>query len=271
MKVRLQTSSHSQFSSTLDCLAKTIRNEGILALYKGATPPLVGWVVMDSVMLGSFTAYRKFIHNTLYSSRSLVADTQPEVTPSTLPTIYQGLAGLGAGWTVSFIAAPVEHLKARLQIQYAAEKSQRLYRGPIDCAHKIYRSHGIPGLYHGLTATLIFRSFFFFYWASYHVFTRTLRERTRFSEPAVNFLAGGLAGQVFWIFSYPSDVIKQRIMTDPLGKEGKYKNWRAAASLVGKELGPRGIWRGFLPCFLRAFPANAAALSVFEAVIRILK
>ena len=87
----------------------------------------------------------------------------------------------------------------------------------------------------------------------------------------MNFLAGGLAGQVFWLASYPSDVIKQRIMTDPLGTGKKYKNWRTAARMVGKELGVRGIWRGFLPCFLRAFPANAAALSVFEAMIRILK
>lgn len=42
-----------------------------------------------------------------------------------------------AGATVSLVAAPVEHIKARLQIQYAAEKSKRFYSGPVDCITKI--------------------------------------------------------------------------------------------------------------------------------------
>jgi len=49
-----------------------------------------------------------------------------------------------AGWTVSFIAAPVEHVKARLQIQYAADKSKRLYSGPIDCTKKLVRMYYVP-------------------------------------------------------------------------------------------------------------------------------
>jgi solute carrier family 25 carnitine/acylcarnitine transporter 20/29 len=44
-----------------------------------------------------------------------------------------------AGTTVSFIAAPVEHIKARLQVQYAADKSKRMYSGPIDCLRKMVR------------------------------------------------------------------------------------------------------------------------------------
>lgn len=30
-------------------------------------------------------------------------------------------------------------------------------------------------------------------------------------------------------------------------------------------------WRGFVPCFLRAFPANACALVAFEGIMRTLK
>jgi solute carrier family 25 (mitochondrial carnitine/acylcarnitine transporter), member 20/29 len=49
IKVRLQTSAKETFHGPLDCLSKTVKNEGILALYKGATPPLVGWLFMDSL------------------------------------------------------------------------------------------------------------------------------------------------------------------------------------------------------------------------------
>jgi solute carrier family 25 (mitochondrial carnitine/acylcarnitine transporter), member 20/29 len=49
IKVRLQTSPKSQFHGPVDCLMQTLRKEGFTGLYKGATPPLVGWMAMDSL------------------------------------------------------------------------------------------------------------------------------------------------------------------------------------------------------------------------------
>jgi solute carrier family 25 carnitine/acylcarnitine transporter 20/29 len=215
IKVRLQTSDATRFSGPLQCLSQTVRKEGFSGLYKGATPPLVGWMFMDSIMLGSLTFYRRILHQTLFNPNRMSASPislarrdlpLPDEKLHKLPTIGHATAGVMAGATVSFIAAPVEHIKARLQIQYSSKKSERLYRGPIDCAKKIYQFHGMPGIYHGLSATLLFRSFFFFWWGSYDLFTRLLSERTNLSTPAINFWAGGLSAQVFWMTSYPSDV-----------------------------------------------------------------
>ena len=240
---------------------------------------------MDSVMLGSLTVYRRLLAEHVFtnykppptsSSSSSSSSSSHSSRSVFLPWYAHGLAGIAAGSTVSFIAAPVEHIKARLQIQYAARKSARLYSGPLDCIRKIYRHHGVRhGLYHGLAATLLFRSFFFFWWASYDLLTTLLQSRTSLAPPAVNFWAGGLSAQVFWLASYPSDVVKQRIMTDPLGgglADGtpRFRSWREAARAVYREAGWRGYWRGFLPCFLRAFPANAMALVAFEGVMRTL-
>ena len=105
--------------------------------------------------------------------------------------------------------------------------------------------------------------------------SRVMRQKTNMSAPAINFWAGGLSAQVFWLTSYPSDLVKQRIMTDPLGGglgdgERKFPRWKNAAVAVYRESGWKGYWRGFLPCFLRAFPANAMALVVFEGVMRTL-
>jgi solute carrier family 25 carnitine/acylcarnitine transporter 20/29 len=241
---------------------QTVKREGVRGLYKGATPPLLGWMFMDSIMMGSLNVYRR-----------LAADHVFRVDKAALPPVGHGIAGMFAGATVSFIAAPVEHIKARLQIQYAARKADRLYSGPIDCLTRIYRHHGVPGVFHGLSATLIFRSFFFCWWSSYDVISRWMRDNTKMSTPAVNFWAGGLSAQVFWLTSYPCDLVKQRIMTDPLGGglgdgERRFPRWKDAAKAVYAENGIKGYWRGFLPCFLRAFPANAMALLVWEAVFR---
>lgn len=273
IKVRLQTSQKSQFKGPLDCLLQTVRKEGLVGLYKGATPPLIGWMFMDSLMLGSLTFYRKFLNDKVYQPyriETIRAHPAPSIIDQKLPTLGHAIAGVMAGWTVSFIAAPIEHVKARLQVQYSANKAQRLYSGPIDCTRKLYHQHGVRGLYHGLSATLLFRTFFFFWWGSYDLFTRTLSNHTSLSTPAINFWAGGLSAQVFWITSYPSDVVKQRIMTDALGQGRKFARWRDAAMAIGRQNGWRGYWRGFVPCFLRAFPANAMALVAFEGVMRAL-
>ena len=247
-------------------------------------PRGLSWADPLVSMLGSLTFYRRILQENVFSNVSLhgvtrassdkLEYTSTEVSKK-LPTTGHAVAGILAGATVSFIASPVEHVKARLQVQYAAEKSKRLYSGPIDCISKIYRAHGLPGIYHGLSATLIFRSFFFFWWGSYDVFTRLLTDQTNLSTPSINFWAGGLSAQVFWLTSYPSDVVKQRIMTDALGgalNDGKrrFPRWKDAATEIWRRDGPRGFWRGFVPCFLRAFPANAVALVAFEGVMRAL-
>ncbi|RYP81437.1 hypothetical protein DL770_005913 [Monosporascus sp. CRB-9-2] len=292
VKVRLQTTHSARFSGPLQCVAQTVRHEGVRALYKGATPPLVGWMFMDSIMMGSLQVYRRLLSEHVFDAG--LDGAHPSSPPGSesddtrkkedegkkgaahahnLPTLGHGLAGVLAGCTVSFVAAPVEHVKARLQTQYAARKSERLYSGPVDCVRRIYGAHGIQGVYRGLGATLLFRSFFFFWWGSYDLLSRLLHERTSLGPAAVNFWAGGLSAQVFWITSYPSDVVKQRIMTDPLGGklgdgERRFHRWRDAAVAVYREGGARGFWRGFVPCILRAFPANAAALVTWEAVFR---
>ncbi|KAI4672824.1 uncharacterized protein J4E78_001327 [Alternaria triticimaculans] len=264
VKVRLQTTEKSHFRGPVDCLMQTLRKEGFAGLYKGATPPLVGWMFMDSIMLGSLSVYRRVLNDRVFNPPSHLQFGEQQ---RKLPVYGHALAGTMAGWTVSFIAAPVEHIKARLQVQYAADKKSRLYSGPIDCLKKIYTGHGMRGVYHGLSATLLFRTFFCFWWGTYDLFTRQLQQRTSLSAPAVNFWAGGLSAQVFWLTSYPSDVIKQRIMTDPLAQR-KFPRWRDAAKAVYREQGWKGYWRGFVPCFLRAFPANAMALVAFESVMR---
>ncbi|KAF9273575.1 hypothetical protein BGZ88_003668, partial [Linnemannia elongata] len=187
VKVRMQVSGSDRFKGPLHCLMETLKKEGPRALYKGATPPLVGWAVMDSVMLGSLTYYRLLLQG---------GDPNVRLTP-----FWSGIAGIGAGVTVSFIAAPVEHIKARLQVQYDAKT--KLYSGPIDCARQLVRNNGVTGLWKGLVATLWFRSWFFMWWSSYEIYAKQMRQRTNMSEAAINFWAGGLGANTFWVFAFP--------------------------------------------------------------------
>ncbi len=172
IKVRLQVSGARFDNSVRKCLAQTISKEGVRGLYKGGTPPLFGWAIMDSVMLGSLSNYRRYLSN-----------EQGELT---LP--QHALAGLGAGLTVAMVATPIEHVKARLQVQYDAKS--RIYSGPFDATVQLVKSRD---LYKGLTATLIQRSWFGAFWASYAVISGQLNKLPSMSDGAKSFWAGGFA------------------------------------------------------------------------------
>ncbi|KAJ3283465.1 hypothetical protein HDU79_009060 [Rhizoclosmatium sp. JEL0117] len=258
VKVRMQTEGgFGRFKGPLDCLMSTVRREGFMALYRGATPPLIGWTIMDSVTL-----------TTLTNMRILLQDMHPE---RPLNTGDQCIAGLVAGLTVSFVATPIELLKAKLQVQYNVKGGAegRVYTGPVDLARKLVRNHGVGVLYQGLVPCLMFRSFFWALWGSYDVYSQWLKKRG-YSDSMTAFLAGGMSANTFWTISYPCDVIKNRIMAqkDPGAgsKAWQYPNVSSCAKHIFKTEGIKGFYRGFAPCFLRSFPMNGAAILVFETV-----
>ncbi|CDH49810.1 mitochondrial carrier [Lichtheimia corymbifera JMRC:FSU:9682] len=253
VKVRLQTSGKADFKGPLDCLKKTIQKEGFRALYKGATPPLVGWMFMDSIMLGT-------LHNARLIQQSWNGDKP-------LTVFQHGLAGLAGGLTVSFVATPVEQIKARLQVQYDA--ATKVYTGPINCATQLVRNNGITALWTGLLPTMAFRSWFFVFWASYDVFTRELK-KYNLSDGSVTFIAGGLSATAFWLGAFPSDSIKNRYMTQPDVHPKRFPSPWSVAQYIYRNDGLRGFYRGFLPSFLRAFPTNASAVFMFETVMKLL-
>ncbi|KAJ2496038.1 hypothetical protein IWW47_003882 [Coemansia sp. RSA 2052] len=228
---------------------------------------------MDAVQLGSLSNYRLLL--------------QGDNKAHKLSHVEHGLAGLGAGWTVALVATPVEIIKMRLQMQYASG-AKRKYRGPVDVARHLTRQYGPLGIWHGLPATMSQRSFFFFLWGSYDVYSewlRSLRVTPSFpylakagspevtkgwpvSEKLVNFVAGGLAANTFWCLCYPVDVVKNRFMTQ--GDESPIP-FRKMFRHVYLTEGLSGFVRGFVPTFIRAFPTNASAIFVWESTVRLIK
>lgn len=126
VKVRLQTETTGRFGGPLDCIMKTVRNEGFTALYKGGTPPLIGWGAIDSVMFAALIPARRWL--------------QGDAAELTMTKHW--MAGAIAGWTSCIVATPVELLKAKLQIQYGDAQSQK-YRGVVDCVRQTWRFGGV--------------------------------------------------------------------------------------------------------------------------------
>ncbi|KAF9455111.1 mitochondrial carrier [Macrolepiota fuliginosa MF-IS2] len=279
VKTRMQCSPPGTYRGAIDVLTKIVRNEGVLALYKGATPPAVGWAAIDSVLLGSLHNYRLFL------LRHGMTEAHPVTGRPRLTVLGHGVAGLLAGLTSAVIATPVELLKVKLQLQSQKAVVDRQFKGPIDCARQIVRMQGFFGMWSGLTGSLAFRSNFFWMFLSVEVLMRSFSrlEGTPYamSTGTANFLSGGFASFVYWGMAIPADNVKNRMMAYPYPRPFPspsnavdYTPARPSFITVVRQTyavqGIVGFYRGLTPTILRAFPVNASALFVYEGVMRLL-
>ncbi|KAI0655189.1 mitochondrial carrier [Cubamyces menziesii] len=266
IKTRLQCSPPGTYKGAVDCLLKTVRNESIFALYKGATPPAVGWAAIDSLLLGSLHNYRLFL------IREGMTEPVPGSDVKRLTLVGHGIAGLFAGWTSALLATPMEQLKVKLQLQLQRSTADRVYKGPIDCLRQVVRAHGVLGLWTGFTGSLAFRSNFLWMFGSFEALMRGFSKLDgtpyAISTPMANFLSGGLASFVYWIMAIPADNIKNRMMATPHNLPKP--SFTQTARQILAEGGFRGYYRGLGPTLLRAFPVNASALWVYESLMRVL-
>jgi len=277
IKTRLQCTPSGTYSGATDVLRKLVRNEGVRALYKGATPPAVGWAAIDSVLLGSLHNYRLFL------IRHGMTETTPGKDVQRLTLLGHGIAGLGAGLTSAVIATPMEMLKVRLQLQLERSSSDRQFKNPIDCARQVLRTQGVTGLWTGFTGSLVLRSNFFWMFLSFEGLMRSFSKlqgtRYEISTGLSNFLSGGLGSFVFWAWGMPADNIKNRMMSQalvaPVGHSSSCTrqprpSFVSVARGIYTHDGPKGFFRGLGPTFLRAFPVNASAIFVYESILRIM-
>lgn len=63
-------------------------------------------------------------------------------------------------------------ISVKLQLQTQKSVTDRVYKGPIDCAKRIVRAHGVLGLWTGFIGSLGFRSNFLWMFGSFEVLMR---------------------------------------------------------------------------------------------------
>nr|XP_012149588.1 PREDICTED: congested-like trachea protein isoform X2 [Megachile rotundata] len=250
IKVRLQTmpvpgpKELPLYSGTLDCTRKTIAQEGIRGLYKGMGAPLCGVAPIFAI---SFYGYGL--------GKQLIRKTEDEqLTP--LKLFY---AGAFSGIFTTIIMAPGERIKCLLQIQQNDINPK--YKGPIDCAKRLYKEGGIKSIYKDIPASGM-------YFMTYECLKNWLTPDGGNIGIGATIVAGGFAGIANWIVGMPPDVLKSRLQSAP---EGTYKRGiRDAFIVLMKEEGPKALYKGVTPVMLRAFPANAACFLGFEFAMSLL-
>jgi len=259
VKVRLQTQvvkagEAPQFSGMMDCVRKTIKHEGFRGLYKGAASPLAGAMALNATIFFSYGRAQAVMSMGLKKGEQL--------------TLNRTLAaGAIAGLVTSFVECPADVFKVKLQSQVG--KGQ--FSGVFDCAKKIASQYGVRGVYQGLQATLA-RNIpaFGLYFYTYEGTNRFLSKPGQ-KEPSYFscFIGGGVSGFGFWGLLYPLEIIKTRIQADALDKKDRvYRSYMDCWVKTIRDQGIRGLFRGYVPCVVRAVPVNATVFLTVTAIKR---
>jgi len=242
VKVKIQTqhigeNGFKQYKGTFDCLSQIFKAEGARGLYKGMSSPLAGVAGVNAITFGA------------YGNILRVLPHQDSIGSITL-------AGCGAGLLQSFIVSPMELVKTQMQVCGRESISESV--------GVIIKGSGFSGLARGLGVTLTREvPAFGIYFGSYEMCIREMGEST-----AAVLMAGGLAGVLSWVFTYPQDVIKSRLQADGFGSSQLYKGPINCLKISLASEGSSFLLRGIGSTVIRAFPMNAVTFAVYSYIMK---
>ena len=269
LKIRIQANGGGALAT-----ASSIYNrEGPLALYRGISAPMVAYGLINAVAFSTNTAVTRYLRD----PRSVGGGAGPSQgdgpQASSGPPLVQnpwlvGLVGGGAaGLTSSLVRGPAERLKT---VQQVAESScgtgkipessagrfepPRRWRGSTASSAGGSRGRAPPSPRGAAVRGVP------------HLRPHSARVRARRGAgygTAGIVLAGGSAGVVQWVVTYPLDVVKSKIQAFP---PGTYRGMWDCAVKSAKAEGPLVFFRGIEMALLRAFPLHASIFLTCETI-----
>ncbi|KAJ1513719.1 mitochondrial aspartate-glutamate transporter agc1 [Coelomomyces lativittatus] len=236
------------YANSFDCFRKVIKTEGLLGLYSGLGPQMVGVAPEKAI---------KLTVNDLV--RTLCTSTQGEIS-----LLSELVAGGCAGASQVIFTNPLEIVKIRLQVQ-----GESVAKEAQQTAVQIVRQLGLRGLYKGASACLLrdipFSSIYFSAYS--HLKKEVFLESPQHKLTMLELLsAGALAGMPAAYLTTPADVIKTRLQVKAREGQSVYLNIADAAKKIYKEEGLKAFFKGGPARIFRSSPQFGVTLMTYEVL-----
>eukprot|EP00750_Incisomonas_marina_P033387 INCI9833.1.p1 GENE.INCI9833.1~~INCI9833.1.p1 ORF type:complete len:288 (-),score=46.92 INCI9833.1:122-985(-) len=242
IKTELQTQTDNKYKGVIDCGRQKVRTQGIMSLYRGLVPIVLGSMPKAGIRFGGYTLAANYLQDENKKMGSLESV----------------MAGVVAGSLEAVLAVtPLETLKTRL-----INNNLPFVSGTAD----ILRKEGLGGIYKGVVPTIAKQSLNqasrFFVYNNYAAFMKT-RLGTKDLDTQWAVFGGMIAGTASSFVNQPVDTIKTRMQG--VGA-GRYKSTIDCVVQTVKNEGPLALYKGLIPRLGRVVPGQGIIFGVYNFV-----
>ncbi|CAG8543450.1 10926_t:CDS:2 [Paraglomus occultum] len=222
----------TKYKGPLDCLTRTVREQGFFALYRGLSALVIGTAAKAGIRFLTYEEIKK-----------LLADENGHVSgPKSM------IAGLGAGMTEAIlVVTPTETIKTKLI--HDSQREVPKYKGLVHGVTTIVRQEGFGGVYRGLFPVMMRQGANqAVRFSTYSTLKQELQKWTTPGQPlpwSVTFAIGAVAGTVTVYTTMPLDVVKTKMQG--LHAKTLYKNSFHCFWTVVRNEGVLSLWKGATP------------------------
>lgn len=266
VKTRLQmdgAGARRAYTGSMNCATTLVRTEGAGALFKGLPPALLRQSTYGSMRYGLYAPIRDMLG---------VDPTKPK---SQVPLWKKIAAGAGAGAIASGIANPTDLVKVRMQtdgmlLGQNGELMLKRYSGVGQCFVSIVREEGVFELWRGVGPTIGRASALAAAeLASYDEIKMQLKQRDIVKSDGLflHSVTATASGFIATVASSPFDVVKSRVMGQPVDASGRgvlYSGMIDCFIKLSNQEGPLSLYKGFWPNFGRVVPRVVTVFIAME-------
>ncbi|XP_017481436.1 PREDICTED: calcium-binding mitochondrial carrier protein Aralar1 isoform X1 [Rhagoletis zephyria] len=236
------------YRNSWDCFKKVIRHEGVLGLYRGLLPQLMGVAPEKAIKL----TVNDFVRDKFTDKQGVIAGWS------------EIMAGGCAGASQVVFTNPLEIVKIRLQV------AGEIAGGAKVRALSVVRDLGLFGLYKGARACLLRDvPFSAIYFPAYAHTKSLFADEDGYNHPLTLLAAGAIAGVPAASLVTPADVIKTRLQVVARSGQTTYTGvWDATKKIMAEE-GPRAFWKGTAARVFRSSPQFGVTLVTYELLQRL--
>lgn len=250
--------SHRRFKGMIDVILRTVREEGILSLWRGNGSSVLRYYPSVALNFSLKDLYRNILRSdNTYTSTPLVSGPSANF-----------IAGSAAGCTTLVIIYPLDIAHTRLAADLG-RTNNRQFRGIHHFLSTILKKDGISGIYRGLPASLqgmvVHRGLYF---GGFDTIKEKMSEK---SKPEVALWKRWAAAQAVTtsagLVSYPLDTVRRRMMMQSGIDKPVYRNTLDCWRKIYRTEGVGSFYRGALSNMFRSTGA-AAILVLYDEVKR---
>ncbi|KAI5958234.1 TPC1 [Candida theae] len=256
IKIRLQLETHSfsQRQSIATIVRSLLKNEGVVALWKGNVPAEIMYILYGGVQFASYS--------TLSTN---LAQLEQHYRFSLSPAMHSLVVGSGAGLASTLATYPFDLLRTRL----VANKNRNLVSMTGTIKH-ILKTEGVSGMFAGIKpASISVASTTGLMFWSYELARSFSQEYNNI--PFIEGICGFIAGVTSKGITFPLDTLRKRCQVYAVVHGSKPIGALRLFIGIIKQEGIFGLYKGYGVSILKTAPTSALSLWIYEYTISFVK